>query len=76
MAVTKFITSTSLVMEVKSGTDDEGKALYKKRSYGDIKPNADVNDIHAVASEIAKVLANETKDFFISETSRLEASEE
>ncbi|MGG7177181.1 DUF1659 domain-containing protein [Clostridium paraputrificum] len=73
MAINKIISSSSLVMEIETGQDKDGKATYKKKTFNGVKTNAAIDDVYAVADAITKVLANDTRDFFLKESSKIES---
>ncbi|MGL4106749.1 DUF1659 domain-containing protein [Clostridium sp. LP20] len=73
MAVNKIVSSSSLVMEIESGQDKDGNATYKKKTFSGVKTNAAIEDVYAVADAITKVLANDTRDFFLNESSKIQA---
>jgi hypothetical protein len=71
MAVTKVISTTSLSIEVQSGTDLAGEAIYTKKSFSNVKTDADVQNVFDVAEAIKGVLSASTRDYFVNESSSL-----
>ena len=71
MAVTKVISTTSLSMEVQSGTDKAGDALYTKKTFSNVKTGANIQDVFDVAEAIKGVLEASTRDYFVNESSSL-----
>ena len=71
MAVTKVMNSASLSIEVQSGTDKAGDAIYSKKSFSNVKTDAAAENIYEVAEAIKDVLGADTRDYFINESSSL-----
>lgn len=71
MAVTKSIQTVSLSIEVQSGTDKAGDAIYSKKSFSNVKTDAAAENIYEVAEAIKDVLGADTRDYFINESSSL-----
>ena len=71
MAVTKVISTTSLSMEVQSGTDLAGDPTYTKKTFSNVKTDAPVQNVFDVAEAIKGVLAASTRDYFVNESSSL-----
>jgi len=71
MAVTKVISTTSLSIEVQSGTDKAGDAIYTKKTFSNVKTDAAVQNVFDVAEAIKGVLAASTRDYFVNESSSL-----
>ena len=71
MAVTKVISTTSLSIEVQSGTDKAGDAIYTKKTFSNVKTDAAVQNVFDVAEAIKDVLEASTKDYFVNESSSL-----
>lgn len=71
MAVSKVLNGASLSIEVENGTDKLGNPVYKKKNFSGVKITATPENIFAVATSIAGVLSNTTRDSFINETSKL-----
>ena len=71
MAVTKVISTTSLSMEVQSGVDKAGDAIYTKKSFSNVKTDAATQNVFDVAQAIKAVLAASTRDYFVNESSSL-----
>lgn len=71
MAVTKQLDTTTLCIEVQKGVDKAGDAIYGKKSYDDIRATANVEDVYAVADAIKNVLAADTRNYLLNESSIL-----
>ncbi|GEQ21771.1 MULTISPECIES: DUF1659 domain-containing protein [Clostridium] len=71
MAATKVISTTSLSIEVQSGTDAAGDATYSKKTFSNVKTDAAAQNIYEVADAIKNVLEASTRDVFVNETSTL-----
>lgn len=71
MAVNKTLNSTVLSIEVQNGTDKAGLPVYRKKSFSGIKLNAIPENIYDVAEAIKVVLGNSTRDYFLSDTSKI-----
>ena len=76
MAINKITTDISLVMEIQTGTDESENPVYRRKSFSGINTEASAENIHAVATAIAKVLENPTGSFSLVEKSSLESAEE
>jgi hypothetical protein len=61
--------TTSLVIEVKSGTNDAGADTFRKKSYSNVKVDAPVSNVLIVAKSIAAVLSSSTRYFMLNEVS-------
>ncbi|RII34136.1 DUF1659 domain-containing protein [Clostridium chromiireducens] len=71
MAVTKSIETASLSIEVQSGTDKAGDAIYSKKTFSNVKTNAAPQNVFDVADAIKDVLEASTRDYLINESSSL-----
>lgn len=71
MAVSKALESATFSMEVQSGTDKTGAAVYKKRTFSGIKKDADPQNVYDMAEAIKAVLSSPTRDYYFNETSKL-----
>ncbi len=71
MAVTKTIETSSLQIEIESGKDASGNTTYRKKTFSNVRTNADVQNVYDVASAIKNVLSVGTGDFYISDSSTL-----
>ncbi|MGL5153161.1 MAG: DUF1659 domain-containing protein [Clostridium sp.] len=68
MAVNKNLVSRSLVIEAKTGLDNGGNPVYRKKSFQNVKTNATPENILDVADGIRAVLGVETRAASIAET--------
>ncbi|NRT35547.1 DUF1659 domain-containing protein [Clostridium beijerinckii] len=71
MAVTKSIETASLSIEVQSGTDKTGDAIFSKKTFSNVKTDAAAQNVYDVAEAIKAVLSSNTRDYFINESSSL-----
>lgn len=71
MAVNKVIASTSLSIEVQKGVDKAGDAIYGKKTFANVKKDADIQNIFDVAEAIKGVFEGATRDYFVNESSSL-----
>ncbi|MBE6049159.1 MAG: DUF1659 domain-containing protein [Clostridium sp.] len=71
MAANKVIDTTSLQIEIASGKDSNGNTTYKKKTFSNIKVNADAQDLLDVANAIKSILGVSTRDIYISDSSKL-----
>jgi len=71
MAVNKVLSSTSLSIEVQSGTDAAGLPVFKKKSFSGIKLDAADQNIYDVAVAISGVINNTVRDYYVNNTSKL-----
>lgn len=73
MAATKTVTKSSWSLEIKTGIDKDGNPKYSKKSLpGNIKANADLTKVMAIADGIALVLDYETRDVYLTDTEEYE----
>ncbi|MBL4930370.1 MULTISPECIES: DUF1659 domain-containing protein [Clostridium] len=71
MAINKVINSTTLSLEVQSGTDAAGAPVFRKKNFSGIKLTAAPENVLDVAQAIKGILNNPTRDLFLNETSKL-----
>jgi len=71
MAVNKVLSSTSLSIEVQSGTDAGGLPIFKKKSFSGIKLDAADQNVYDVAVAISGVVNNAVRDYYVNNTSKL-----
>ncbi|HDX9580563.1 TPA: DUF1659 domain-containing protein [Bacillus pseudomycoides] len=55
MAIQTIVSDMSLRLVLNGGTDKNGKAIMKNKQFKSVKPNADLNKVHEVASAIASL---------------------
>jgi len=72
MAVNKVVSSKSLSIEVKSGTDTSGNATYSKKSFSNVRKDVATQNVYDVAEAIKGVLAEPTRAYFLNSASTLE----
>lgn len=71
MAVSKVQESASFSIEVRKGTDALGNPTYSKKSFSNVKENADTEKVLAVADAIKQVLADETRHVYMTVSDQL-----
>lgn len=71
MAVRKIAATTSLQIEVASGQDSSGNTVYRKKSFSNVKTDAALENIVAVANAIKDVIDAETRNILVAESSKL-----
>ena len=71
MAVNKIAESASFSIEVRKGTDALGNPTYSKKSFSNVKENADPEKVLAVADAIKSVLSNETRNCYLTVSDQL-----
>ena len=71
MAVSKVQESASFSIEVRKGTDALGNPTYSKKSFSNVKENADPEKVLAVANAIKQVLADETRNVYMTVSDQL-----
>ena len=71
MAVNKIIDSTSLSIEVQNGTDKAGDAPFTKKTFSNVRNDADPEGIYSVASAIKDLMDTQTREIFVNVSSFL-----
>ena len=71
MAFRKIAATTSMQIEVASGKDSSGNTTYRKKTFSNVKSDADLADVSAVADAIKGVMDAETRNVLLSETSKI-----
>lgn len=71
MAFKKIPATTSMQIEVASGQDSSGNTTYRKKTFSNVKSDADLANVSAVAEAIIGVIAAETRNVLLSETSKI-----
>lgn len=71
MAVTKSLKTAVLSIEVQSGTDKTGDPTYTKKSFSNVKIDADSQNVYDVAEAIKSVINADTRASYLVETSDL-----
>ena len=70
--VNKALESTVLSIEVQSGSDKDGNPTYTKKKIGNLLANADLNKVQAVATLVADLLSENTRNFYVTELSQIQ----
>ena len=71
MAVNKSVESTSVTIEVQNGTDKAGDPIFTKKTFSNVKEDADLQGVYDVADAIKNIMDGETRDTLINVTSSL-----
>ena len=72
MASLKTFESKTLSIEVENGVDKDGNPKYRKKNFSNIKEEAVLDNIYAVAEAISPLLNANTGNYFINETSLIQ----
>ena len=68
----KNLESTVLAIEVQSAIGKDGNPTFTKKKIGNLVPNADLNKVQAVASLVADLLSENTRNFYVTELSQIQ----
>ena len=71
MAVNKITENSSFSIEIRKGTDSSGNPTYSKKSFSNVRENADPEKVLAVANAIKSVLKDETRHTYLTVTDQL-----
>ena len=71
MAVNKVPESASFAIEVRKGTDALGNPTYSKKSFYNVREDADPEKVLAVADAIKSVIKNETRNTYLTVSDQL-----
>lgn len=71
MAVNRQRVSTTLAIEVKSGTNAKGETTYSKKSFPNLRADVVEQNAYDVAEAIKAVLSAPTRAYFINKNSEL-----
>ncbi|MBN1073258.1 DUF1659 domain-containing protein [Clostridium botulinum] len=71
MAITKLQTGCTLAIEVQKGEDKLGDPIYTKKNFSSVNPKRTPEEVFEVAEAFEKVFANDCRNFFITDTSKL-----
>lgn len=71
MAVNKVPESASFSIEVRKGTDASGNPTYSKKSFSNVKEDADPAKVLAVANAIKDVILGETRNCYLTVSDQL-----
>ena len=72
MAIREVLTSSSLTIKISIGVDSKGNTVYKSKSFSNIKPTANIDNVYAVANALSDVLVNGTQNYSLRENSTIE----
>ncbi|AGF59666.1 uncharacterized protein involved in tellurium resistance [Clostridium saccharoperbutylacetonicum] len=72
MAVSLTKKATSLGIEVQKGVDKAGDAIFKTKMFANVKNDADPSAVYEVSQAIKGVMADKTRDTFLSVTSSID----
>ena len=71
MAVNKITENSSFSIEVRKGTDSSGNPTYSKKSFSNVREDADPEKVLTVAGAIKEVLAGETRNCYLTVVDQL-----
>lgn len=71
MAVNKVPESASFSIEVRKSTDSLGNPTYSRKSFSNVKEDADPAKVLAVAEAIKGVLTGETRNCYLTVSDQL-----
>ncbi|NFI03470.1 DUF1659 domain-containing protein [Clostridium botulinum] len=76
MAITRIQTGCTLAIEVQKGEDKLGDPIYTKKNFSSVNPKRTPEEVFEVAQAFEKVFANDCKNYFITDTSKLMQEED
>ena len=71
MAVNKTIENSSLSIEIQNGVDKSGDPTFTKKSFSNLRTDANIEDVYAVANAIKGILSASTRSYLLNESSTL-----
>ncbi|NFI56355.1 DUF1659 domain-containing protein [Clostridium botulinum] len=71
MAITRIQTGCTLAIEVQKGEYKLGDPIYTKKNFSSVNPKRTPEEVFEVAQAFEKVFANDCKNYFITDTSKL-----
>jgi hypothetical protein len=71
MAVSKIVKETSLNIEVEKGVDKTGDPIYAKRTFSNLRNDADLQNAYDVATAIKNVLEADSRNVSLNVSSDL-----
>lgn len=71
MAVNAVIDSTSMSIEIQTGVDKAGDATYSKKTFSNIRNDANPENLYEVAESIKNIMDTSTRDTFVNVVSNL-----
>ena len=71
MAVDKITESASFSIEVRKGSDTLGNPTYSKKSFSNLREDADPQNVLDVANAIKSVLSDETRNIYMTVSDQL-----
>lgn len=71
MAVNKQIENASLSIEIQNGVDKAGDPTFTKKTFSNVRTDVNVDNAYAVAEAVKKVLAADTRSYYLNESSNL-----
>ena len=71
MAVNKIVKETSISIEVQNGVDKAGDPIYTKKTFSNLRNDAEDSKVYDVAEAIKSVIDADTRDTFINVSSNL-----
>lgn len=71
MAATKTFNSSSLIIQIENGVNNSGETIYRKKSFNNVRENANIDDLLAVSKSIGNILSSATGNSLITEISTI-----
>ncbi len=71
MEIRKLQTGCTLSIEMQKGEDKAGDPIYTKKNFSDVNPKRTPEEVWEVAEAFEKVLANDCRNFFLTDASKL-----
>ena len=71
MAISKLASTSSLQIEIENGTDANGNPVYKKKTFSNVRTDADLQNVFDVAAARKDVIDAGTRNVLLSESSKL-----
>jgi hypothetical protein len=71
MAVSKIVKETSLNIEVEKGVDKTGDPIYSKRTFSNLRNDADLQNAYDVATAIKNALEADSRNVSLNVSSDL-----
>lgn len=71
MAINKIVDSTSLTIEIQNGVDKAGDPTYSKKTFPNVRNDADEQNLYDVSEAMKAVIEGSTRDTLVNVTSNL-----
>ena len=76
MAIKRIQTGCTLGIEVQKGEDKLGDPIYTKKNFSSVNPKRTPEEVFEVAQAFEKIFANDCKNYFITDISKLMQEED